>query len=137
MTRITSEISFRELVSSGKIKGRRLQVLEDVCRNPGTTQGEVVRRITQVNPSIKERSLTPRFAELVNRGLLLEQPARDCGTTGKHAITYSFSGLATIQQQVKKPTLLTVVKVLEKIAESSGELSEKAKIALDMIDRVI
>jgi hypothetical protein len=88
MTRQTSIDVYHRIKEEGLLGKLQLSVLEIVYRHGPISQGEVCREFFNRN---EERSITPRFAELVRRNAITEVGQRPCRTTGNLVYVYEWS----------------------------------------------
>jgi hypothetical protein len=103
--RDTSVRAFYNAVAAGKITTRRAQVWATLSAIGVSTTNEVHHHMRRVQKIAVDRvSVTPRFAELRDLGLIREVTERPCSVTGEICITWraiqvsEHTGLATIHR---------------------------------------
>jgi hypothetical protein len=134
MIQLTSIASYDKLVRSGKVKGLRLAVVSVIAGAPGPmTSGEVIKEVQTTRPKTQMNSLSPRFAELEEMGVLEPAGERTCRVTGKLAIIWRFvCGPITIrpprEKQGRYEAMRREIMRLQKIIEEKDlEIQELKK----------
>lgn len=85
MTRLTSIEAYQEIKANGLLSRRRFQVYETLHLAPlPLTAMETARRIL----GVLDHSISPRFAELKQQGVIEECGERPCRITGRTAILW-------------------------------------------------
>lgn len=100
MTRQTSAETYYKIEQDGLLKGLRLEVYRALFKNGPMTQMETCRAIN--NPSIQDRSLMPRFAELKQMGVISEVKERPCRITKRNTIEWAITENLPIKIVQKK-----------------------------------
>lgn len=92
MTRRTSAEAYYEIKANGLLSKRRFEVYEELYLGGPGTQTEVVHRIWAKRAHGLRRpgqpSFTPRFRELLKRGVIVEVCERPCKITGRNCIEW-------------------------------------------------
>ena len=124
MTRETSAIAHAEESDLGKLSLRRRQAIMALidAGTHGLTANEAWLRVHAKDPACMQHSLSPRFAELRDRGFIAEAGERECSVTHKTAIVWKFvSKRATNLFPTRKQATLTAKAKLKKIADLCDE----------------
>lgn len=118
MTQTTSIEAFNALKHSGILGKLQLELASAILGAPGKTQAEYAAQFHDR----EQRSITPRFAELLQMGVIRQEDARKCEITGRKAATFV-------------PTYAEPKKLAVK--PRRRDIEEQLKDARDTIDRLI
>lgn len=98
MTAATSLAAFAKMQERKLLKGWYLVIAEAVATVPGMTQNEIARWIREsdselakpreVRRKVQPHTISPRFAEMLRQGSLMEAEVRACNVTGERVKTY-------------------------------------------------
>lgn len=82
--RQTSIEVYNQIRESGILSTRKMQVYSTLFEYGPLTQAELCNLL----PEVSERSLTPRFAELLSMGAIQDAIERECRITGRNVIAW-------------------------------------------------
>lgn len=98
MTAATSLAAFAKMQERKLLKGWYVVIAEAVATSPGMTQNEIAQWIREsdselakpreVRRKVQPHTISPRFAEMVRHGSLVEAEVRKCSITGEKVKTY-------------------------------------------------
>ena len=121
-----SREAFLELLHSGKLSKRRKAVATAVLYNPGSTANEIWKVMNNEEGTLQD-SVTPRFIELEEQGVIVRGATRICKTTKRSAVTWSINpDVLTHGVQPYKPKIgrAPQVKRVTNMAEYSKALMD-------------
>lgn len=88
MIRDTSKQAFYAVKSSGFVSETMFEIYSCLYQHGPLTQNETWQRLTKIHPQRKKDSYGPRFAVMVQMGLLKILEARKCTVTGRSCNVY-------------------------------------------------
>jgi len=99
MTQPTSLAAFAKMQERKLLTGWYVVIAEAVAHQPGMTQNEIAQWIREsdselakpreVRRKVQPHTISPRFAEMVRRGSLVEVGLKRCSVTGEEVKTYA------------------------------------------------
>lgn len=104
-TRQTSIDCYNQIRAEGLLSKRRLEVYEYLFNHGPMTMGELFSKIPQ-SKNVSQASITPRFAELRDFGVIYEKCVRECKVTGRTVIEWDLTNKLP-QKKIKKQQVLS------------------------------
>lgn len=140
MTATTSLAAFARMQELKLLKGWHVAIAEAVAQQPEMTQNEIAQFIREsdselgksreVRRKAQPHTISPRFAEMVRRGSLLEAGVRTCSVTGKPGKTYVLPEAVPdkLRSGARKPSKLK--EALARIAVLEAQIAKTQDQAL-------
>jgi hypothetical protein len=111
-TRQTSIDVYNRIKNEGLLSKRRWQVYATLYNNESLTQNEVWKELNRFS-AIAMHSISPRFAELKDRGVIVEAGERVCTVSGEKCIIWTTTDNLPVQP-VRRVTSKQIIAQLEK-----------------------
>ena len=101
MKRETSTEVYHQIAAEGLLSKRRFQVYDTLFNRGPLTQMETSRLI----PEALDHSISPRFAELENLGVVKSVGERVCKITGRNVMIWDVTAHLPVKTKKTKPTI--------------------------------
>lgn len=140
MIRETSIAAYRDLEQSGALSRLRLLVARDIAYNGPTTAGESCRRLQEGRPPKYRDSLSQRFSELENFGVIRVTGKRLCRVTDHECVEWDLTGQMPIQP-ARRPTRvererLACIEIVTEV-EIAAQTEQEKRAAREIAGRIL
>lgn len=126
MVRQTSIETFRQIKAEGLLSERRLQAYEALFHNGPMTQGEcwdLIARTT--NPKMPRHSIAPRFAELLEQGVIQEVGKAPCRLSGRECIVWDVTSKLPVKPEKRESELVRLRRENKELRREIADLQER------------
>lgn len=121
----TSDAAYTKIQKNGLLQGLHQKVYENVYQNGPQTIAEVCVVLSEYD----SRSISPRFAELRTRGVLVEVGTRKCSVTGMESIAWDVTDSLPTALPKKLPKDLLIKDAYTLLVKLSNHFEKSKEVA--------
>ena len=126
--RDTSIEVYHQVKAEGLLSKRRFEVYECLFHHGPMTQSETLIKLNINNGNVNQHSITPRFAELKDLGVIKETRKRPCKITNRTVYEWDVtSNLPKTDNIVRKSKKEKINEILDDIIELGKTLPDEHK----------
>lgn len=130
MVRQTSIEAYKRIKSEGLLSTRRLQVYEMLFVHGPMTQNECWDFIAVTMTQVSKQSVGPRFAELLERGVIQIVGKRECKLTGYNCLIWDVTDQLPVEPEKREGEMHRLRRENSELRRELAELQVRFDIAI-------
>jgi hypothetical protein len=123
----TSKEAYEWCLANNVVSHRMLEVFSVICGKGPINAGMVYRELQEINPSLTEHSITPRFAVLLRMGLIHIVDKRACPYTKRNTVFYEATNQLPTCTMAEAIAMVKGKPMVARLLHENEELKRRVK----------